>query len=75
MLPASMMSMLMRGTSVKYILEGDSDPQAFIPRMLEWYQAGKFPFDKLIKKFPFDQINEAAKASEDGSAIKPVLVF
>ena len=73
--PANMMSMLLRGTSIKYILEGDSDPQAFIPRMIDWYKAGKFPFDRLIKKFPFEQINEAAHASESGDAIKPVLVF
>lgn len=75
MLPANMMSMLMRGVGVKYITEGDADPQTYIPQMLAWFQAGKFPFDKLIKKFPFSQINEAAHASETGEAIKPVLVF
>jgi Zn-dependent alcohol dehydrogenase len=75
MLPANMMSMLIRGVGVKYITEGDADPQTFIPRMIDWYRAGKFPFDRLIKTFPFDQINEAAHASESGVAIKPVLVF
>lgn len=75
MLPASMMSMLMRGVGAKYIVEGDADPQEFIPRMVGWYKEGKFPFDKLIKKFPFEKINEAAHASEIGEAIKPVLVF
>jgi aryl-alcohol dehydrogenase/geraniol dehydrogenase (NAD+) len=75
MLPASLMSMLVRGTIIKYITEGDADPQSFIPQMIEWYRAGKFPFDRLVKKFPFAQINEAAHASESGSAIKPVLIF
>lgn len=65
----------MRGVGVKCITEGDADPQTFIPRMLAYYKAGKFPFDKLIRKFPFAQINEAAQASESGAAIKPVLVF
>jgi Zn-dependent alcohol dehydrogenase len=74
-LPGNLMSMLMRGVGAKYITEGDADPQEFIPRMLGWYKAGKFPFDKLIKKFKFDEINEAAHASEKGDAIKPVLVF
>jgi Zn-dependent alcohol dehydrogenase len=46
--------------------------QTFIPQMLEWHQAGKFPFDRLVKTFPFDQINEAKHASESGVAIKPV---
>ncbi|MDB5987896.1 MAG: geraniol dehydrogenase [Nevskia sp.] len=74
-LPANLMSMLIRGARVKYITEGDSNPQEFIPRMLGWYKAGKFPFDRLISKFRFEQINEAAHATETGAAIKPVLVF
>lgn len=74
-LPANMMSMLMRGVGVKCITEGDADPQTFIPQMLAWHKAGKFPFDKLVKTFTFEQINEAAHASETGEAIKPVLLF
>lgn len=75
MMPASLMSGLMRGVSVKFITEGDADPQSFIPQMIAWYQAGKFPFDRLVKKFAFSEINEAAHASETGGAIKPVMVF
>ncbi len=74
-LPGNLFSMLVRGVGARYIVEGDSDPQEFIPRMIGWYKAGKFPFDRLVKKFPFDQINEAAHASETGEVIKPVLVF
>lgn len=74
-MPASLMSGLVRGVSVKFITEGDADPQTFIPQMLDWYKAGKFPFDRLVVKFPFAEINEAAHASESGTAIKPVLVF
>lgn len=74
-LPVNIMSMIVRGIGIKAILEGDSRPLEFIPQLVELYRQGKFPFDKLIKTFPFDQINAAAKASEDGSVIKPVLVF
>ena len=73
--PANMMSMLIRGVGVKYIVEGDADPQEFIPRMAGWYQAGKFPFDRLVRNFAFEQINEAAQSSLSGEVIKPVLVF
>ena len=73
--PANMMSMLVRGITVRYIVEGDADPQEFIPRMAAWYKAGRFPFDRLIGKFPFEQINEAAHAAESGKVIKPVLIF
>ena len=75
MLPANMMSMLIRGVGVKYITEGDADPKTFIPQMAAWFKAGKFPFDRLITKFKFSEINEAAHASEKGGAIKPVMVF
>lgn len=73
--PANMMSMLIRGVGVKYYVEGDSDPKEFIPRMISLYKEGKFPFDKLIKTYPFDQINEAAHSSKMAGTIKPVIVF
>ncbi|AXQ31072.1 NAD(P)-dependent alcohol dehydrogenase [Solimonas sp. K1W22B-7] len=74
-LPVNIMSMITRGIGIKAILEGDSQPREFIPQLVELYRQGKFPFDRLIKTFPFEQINEAAHASEDGSVIKPVVVF
>ncbi|MEX2293449.1 MAG: NAD(P)-dependent alcohol dehydrogenase [Acidimicrobiales bacterium] len=55
------------------ILEGNTDPHSFIPRMIELWQAGRFPFDRLIEEFPLDAINEAEEASLSGRVIKPVL--
>jgi aryl-alcohol dehydrogenase len=55
------------------ILEGNTDPHTFIPRMIELWQAGRFPFDRLIEEFPLDKINEAEQASLSGRVIKPVL--
>lgn len=75
MLHISLMDLLIRGVGVKTIIEGNADPQEFIPQMIRWYQDGKFPFDRLISKFSFEQINEACLASEKGTAIKPVLVM
>lgn len=62
------------GKTVLNILEGSADPQKFIPEMVQLWQDGKFPFDKLIEKFPMSQINEAEKSSLGGGAIKPVLI-
>ncbi len=66
---------LLIGRRLSGVIEGDADPQAFIPQMIELYQAGKFPIEKLITTFPFAQINEASAAANAGEAIKPVLVF
>ncbi|THK36721.1 NAD(P)-dependent alcohol dehydrogenase [Ensifer sp. MPMI2T] len=54
---------------------GDQIPQLFIPQMVQLNQAGLFPFQKLITKYPFERINEAIADAEAGRVIKPVIVF
>ena len=54
---------------------GDQIPQLFIPQMVQLNQAGLFPFERLITKYPFSKINEAIADSEAGRVIKPVIVF
>jgi aryl-alcohol dehydrogenase len=61
------------GKTVVGILEGNTDPHTFIPRMIKLWQDGRFPFDRLIEEFPLAQINEAEQASLSGRVIKPVL--
>ncbi|MGQ9425564.1 NAD(P)-dependent alcohol dehydrogenase [Gilvimarinus sp. F26214L] len=55
------------------IVEGDSVADVFIPRLIDLYMQGRFPFDKLIRIYPFDQINQAAEDSARGETIKPVI--
>ena len=62
------------GKTVVGIFEGNADPKQFIPRMIELWQEGRFPFDRLIETFTLSQIDEAEQASLDGSVIKPVLL-
>lgn len=73
--PATLLDLLTKSVTLRPITEGDADPQVFIPRMLQFYREGKFPFDKLVTRYRFDQINEALHATEKGEAIKPVLTF
>lgn len=61
------------GRRIMGILGGDSDLHGFLPELMEHYRAGRFPFDRLINHFEFDQINEAVAASESGEVVKPVL--
>ena len=61
------------GKSVKGILQGESVPDVFIPRLIDLHMQGRFPFDKLVKYYNLDQINDAAEHSEKGSTIKPVI--
>ncbi len=61
------------GKTLKGCIEGDADPHVFIPRLVELYKAGLFPFDKLIKEYPLEQINEAFEDSHNGKTIKPIV--
>lgn len=73
--PMTIMSIVMRGVGIKAIFEGDSEPRVFIPQLIALYRQGRFPFDKLIQTFPFEQINDALAASENGSVVKPIVTF
>jgi aryl-alcohol dehydrogenase len=66
---------LIRGWTLTTIVEGDAVPQVFIPRLIELYRAGRFPFDKLIRHYPFAEIETAFTDSEQGRTVKPVLTF
>lgn len=68
-------SLLPMGISVTFVVEGDSVPSKFVPELVELFERGLFPFDKLIKQYPFDQINEAFEDSAQGVTLKPVVVF
>ena len=61
------------GKTIRGIIEGESVPEVFIPQLVELHAQGRFPFDKLVKFYGFDQINQAAEDSEKGGTIKPVI--
>jgi aryl-alcohol dehydrogenase len=67
------MNNIMFGRGLRGIIEGDSGPQEFIPRLIELYKQGRFPFDKLITPFDFGAIQRAVEASEEGKVVKAVL--
>ncbi|OOP73865.1 NAD(P)-dependent alcohol dehydrogenase [Clostridium beijerinckii] len=55
------------------VVEGDAVPKLFIPKLIQYYKEGKFPFDKLIKFYDFEDINKAFEDSHNGKVIKAVL--
>lgn len=64
-----------QGKVMRGIVEGDAIPDVFIPAMIELYQAGRFPFDKLITFYPFEKLNDAIADSESGKVVKPVVTM
>ena len=67
------MSRLLLGRSVRGIIQGDSIPRSFIPKLIEMYRRGEFPFDRLVRFYDFAQINEAVADAASGETIKPIL--
>ena len=65
--------LLLGGKSIIGVVEGNSAPKKFIPELVQLYQQGLFPFDKLIKFYGFDEINQAALDSQSGITLKPVI--
>lgn len=67
------MQTILNGRTIKGIVEGDCVSDIFIPQLIDLYKLGRFPFDRLLKFYSLDQINEAAEDSEKGKALKAVL--
>jgi len=44
-----------------------------IPALVELHRQGRFPFDRLVKYYAFDQIEQALEDSKSGTVIKPIL--
>lgn len=64
-----------RGISIRGVVEGDANPQLFIPRMIGFFREGRLPLDKLVKTYPLARINEAVDDLDSGRVVKPVLTM
>ncbi len=67
------MPVLQGGRTVRGVVQGDSRPRDFIPRLVDLFMAGQMPFDRLITRYDFADINRAAADATSGATIKPVL--
>jgi aryl-alcohol dehydrogenase len=74
-MPGDLGTVLTFGQTVRGIIEGDSDPDVFIPQMIEHWRAGRMPLEKLVKTFPFAEINQAIEAQHHGDCVKVVLTL
>jgi aryl-alcohol dehydrogenase len=66
---------LVKGWTFKTIIQGSSVPQQFIPRLIDLWGQGRFPFDKLIRNYKLEDINLAFGDSASGETVKPVVVY
>ncbi|HEX4827048.1 MAG TPA: zinc-binding dehydrogenase, partial [Xanthobacteraceae bacterium] len=67
------MPFLQLGRMVRGVIQGESHPQEFIPRLVDFLMQGKMPVDRMMTFYPLAEINRAAQDSSRGTTIKPVL--
>lgn len=70
-----MFPMLAGGRQLRGILGGDAAPRIFLPRLIDYWRQGRFPFERLISTYPFADIGQAFADLESGKVIKPVLLM
>ncbi len=68
-------ALLLGGRTIRSSIEGDSVPQAFIPRLVALHRAGLLPFERMCRTYALAAINEAVADCRSGATVKPVLTM
>ncbi len=73
--PLDVEHILTGGRTIRGIIEGDANPDIFLPKLVDLFMKGKFPIDRLVTFYPFARINEAIADALSGKVVKPILRF
>jgi aryl-alcohol dehydrogenase len=61
------------GHAIMGIVQGGVAADVIVPLLIDLHRQGRFPFDRLIREYAFEDIEAAFRDSEAGATIKPVL--
>jgi aryl-alcohol dehydrogenase len=61
------------GHAIMGIVQGGVAADVIVPLLIDLHRQGRFPFDRLIREYAFEDIEAAFRDSEAGTTIKPVL--
>jgi len=73
--PIDATDLLQGGKRLMSSLEGDSDPQVMVPRMIGMRAEGALDLDPLVTTYDFADINTAVADVLAATVVKPVLVW
>jgi aryl-alcohol dehydrogenase len=65
---------ILMGRTLTGVVEGNSIPDEFIPRLIKLRRAGKLPYARLISRYGFEDLPRALADARAHRVIKPVLV-
>jgi aryl-alcohol dehydrogenase len=63
------------GLTWRGAIEGDADPQTFIPILVEHFRQGRLPLREIITIYPMHDINRAIADMDSGKVVKAVMVM
>ncbi|MFT4229461.1 MAG: NAD(P)-dependent alcohol dehydrogenase [Microbacterium sp.] len=63
------------GRRIVGVTLGDSEPERFVPQLIALHRSGRFPIERLERRYPFAEIAAAAADAASGRTVKPVLVM
>lgn len=84
-------SFMITGKTYRGVIEGESNPPEYVPKMIQWYKEGRFPVDKLVKFYKAEEFDKGLHEmvskltsrfgafsdgrQHTGETIKPVLLW
>ncbi|MGN2638003.1 NAD(P)-dependent alcohol dehydrogenase [Nocardia takedensis] len=73
--PVEVSALIGRGKTLRGCIEGDVDPQVFLPRLVRWQREGKLPMRRLVREYPLERVDDAMADAASGAVVKPVIVL
>jgi aryl-alcohol dehydrogenase len=73
-IPGDLRQAMAHGHTVKGIIEGDSDPDTFIPQLCTLLARNELPLERLVRTYPLSDINRAVADQRRGECVKVVLI-
>lgn len=66
---------MVSGKQFMGVVEGDVQPDQYIPQMIKWVQEAILPLRKIVKRYPAEDFEKAISDMRNGETIKPILVW
>lgn len=67
--------MLQAGKRLVSVLGGGGTTPDFLLAIMNLQAQGRFPLEKLVKRYAFADVNQAIDESDEGTAVKPILMM
>lgn len=66
---------ILQGRTLTGVIEGNSIPDQFIPRLIELQRSGQLPYERLLSRYSFADLPMALADAAAHRAIKPVVLI